>query len=271
VNAISRQIWVLPQLLVVSIALFSFAHLVLFRFHLPNRYTATSLRFILAFAAAIAWLCLLETLLRNWRRTLSIAKASNFPKVVSFKRVLTRVGSVAILLAIAGLIILSPHWQRKFPVTAYTQGESPRLYRFLRQSPKTTLIASLDPAANNIPAFGQRSILVGREYAIPYHLGYYRLFRQRVLDVIQAQYSLDANVLSQINQKYQLTYWLVDPKAFTPEFLNKSWIHQYPEAVTAAQTNLQRGVPILKQRLVDCTVFQEQELHLVDTRCLQRQ
>jgi hypothetical protein len=271
VNAISRQIWVLPQLLVVSIALFSFAHLVLFRFHLPNRYTATTLRFILAFAAAIAWLCLLEVLLRNLRRTPSIAKAPNLANVISSKRVLTRIGSVAILIAIAGLIILSPHWQRKFPVTAFTQGETPQLYRFLRQSPKATLIASLEPAANNIPAFGQRSILVAGEYAIPYHLGYYRLFRQRVLDIIQAQYSLDANVLSQINQKYQLTYWLVSPKAFTSEFLNNSWIRQYPEAVTAAQKNLQRGVPILQQQLVECTVFQEQGLHLVDTRCLQRQ
>jgi len=58
------------------------------------------------------------------------------------------------------------------------------------RSNRKSLIASLSGEQTTYRPF-LSSILVGREYAIPYHVGYYRQFRQRMLALIRAQYSLD--------------------------------------------------------------------------------
>jgi hypothetical protein len=66
--------------------------------------------------------------------------------------------------------------------------------------------------------FSHRSILVGSEYAIPYHLGYYRQIRQRATDLISAQYSHDFTEIKSFIQKYRVNFWLLDTEAFTPEY-----------------------------------------------------
>lgn len=85
--------------------------------------------------------------------------------------------------------------------------------------PQDIRIASLAEEANNIPTFAQRSILVGREYAIPYHWGYYRQFRQRTLHLIRAQYSGDWATLQNFARKYGVDFWLLEKSAFALEYL----------------------------------------------------
>lgn len=105
----------------------------------------------------------------------------------------------------------------------------------------TSLIASLAEEANNLPTFAQRSILVGREYAIPYQLGYYRQFRQRTLELINAQYSPNLTAAKNLIHKYKIDFWLLDKAAFTPEYIaNNSWLKQYQPATAEAITLLQQ-------------------------------
>ena len=66
------------------------------------------------------------------------------------------------------------------------------------------MIASLAGEADNLPTFSQRSILAAREYAIPWHFGYYSKFRQRTTELIQAHYSQNLADVKNINQKYKL-------------------------------------------------------------------
>lgn len=95
-------------------------------------------------------------------------------------------------------------------------GKYPELYQFFSTQPKDTLIASLADEIDNLPAFSQRSVLVGGEFALPHHIKYYQEIYQRTLDLIQAQYSSDLEVITNFIHQYNINfcYWnliLINP------------------------------------------------------------
>ncbi|RMF22257.1 MAG: hypothetical protein D6756_10950, partial [Cyanobacteria bacterium J083] len=158
------QISILWQILLGASIMFFLAHLLLFRLHLPNRYIEPSLLIITAIAAGISLTLIIEWFLRQaWLVWLGVR------------------GKIAVsLMIIVWLFPLSLITVgNEFPDNPYKRGRVPELYDFFAQQPKDTLIASLASRSDKIPPFSHRSILVGRKYAIPYHLGYYLPFRQR--------------------------------------------------------------------------------------------
>ena len=256
VKQINRGIILLPQILVASVVMFFAAHALLFRLHLPSRYTGHSLRIIMSLTAGIVFIILIDA-------AFQAARQSNFG------RKLLAWGST-IIIAIA--LLFYPSFVDKFPLTAYQPGNAPSLYEFFLASPKDSLIASLTDEANNLPTFAQRSILTGSEYAIPYHSGYYRQFRQRTLNLIQAQYTANPAVIQEFIQKYGVNYWLLSQAAFTPEYItNNSWIRQYQPAANTAVEQLQQGIsPILEQMIQPCSVFNNQGFIILDTNCISK-
>jgi len=247
---VTSKVTALPQILLVSLSLFLAAHALFFRLFLPSRYGQHSPRIVFTFAAGIALTIILNTLvhsLQNRRRWLT---------------------GGAIALIWVGLI-LYPHALKKFPRDGYIFGGVPALYEFLNQQPKTSLIASLSAEADNLPTFSQRSILVGREYAVPYHLGYYRQIRQRVTNLIRAQYSSDLAAAQTLIQKYGVDFWLVEVTAFTPEYLNNRWLRQYQPAVTEAQVKMQQGnIPALAGLTESCAVFKTGNFVVLEATCI---
>ena len=253
---VTAEVVLLPQLVVASLGWFAIAHLRLFQFHLPSRYTQHSLRIVMVLAAAIALTLLVDGLLR-WGARLQSA---------FWVRVVALAGTAAI----AFNLIFYPAKLDSFLWTGYSTGEVPQLYQFIAQQPKETLIASLAEEANNLPSFSQRSILVGREYAIPYHVGYYREIRQRTIDLIQAQYSPDLLALQDFIQTYQVDLWLLDRHALTIDYLeHNDWLHQYPEATSTAQRQLAQGkTPAINAFVDRCRVFNTDRLVLLDADCI---
>ena len=262
---VTDRAWVFGQIGLASIGCFLAAHALLFRLHHPSRYTQHSLRVILALAAGIALTILLDGL---WRWATLGAR---------------RLGAIAttgilslILLIYPALIQLQTNsplleWllpQRTYP--GYVIGGVPDLYDFFAQQPKDSLIASLISEANNLPTFTQRSILVGREYGIPYHLGYYRQFRERAIDLIQAQYSTDLSQVQRFTDKYGVNFWLLNDKVFTPEFvLGKDWLQQYQPTTQLAARALQQGQrSIVQQSIERCTVFRIDEMVVLKAACV---
>ncbi len=173
----TREIGVLLQILLASFFMFFAAHILLFKLHLPNRYTGHSLRIIVAISAAIVLTTIIDTVLST-----SLVKNKIYGCIQKIF-VLGFTFSLIIL-----LLFYYPLLLKKFPKTAYKIGRFPLLYEFVQKQPKDTLVASIAEESNNLPTFSQRSILVGREYAIPYHLGYYNQFRQRIIDLLPAHY-----------------------------------------------------------------------------------
>lgn len=253
VRQVTTNVRVLPQIGIVALGLFVAAHALLFKLHLPSRYTAYTLRFVLVFAAALCLTLLLEAGLR-WL----------YQSASSAQQVL--VWSVSACFGIT--VLLYPTYANGFPNIGYERGKAAALYEFLQQQPKDILVASLLEEASNLPTFAQRSVLVAPEYAVPYHVGYASQFRQRAVDLIQAQYTRDVRQLRQFIQAYKVDFWLIDQTSFNAAALEKKWIRQYPEALASAQNTLQQGKPILQRRSSQCTVLQDRNWQLLQADCL---
>ncbi|MEC4982577.1 MAG: hypothetical protein SAJ37_02705 [Oscillatoria sp. PMC 1068.18] len=257
VKQIKSSLSLLPQLLLVSVGMFIFAHLLLFKLHLPGRYTGYTFQMIIALATGIVLTIILDQILL-WAQT----KAKNYRFRIAIASAFT------FLLAIS--LIFYPNTSNDFPITKYKTGEFPGLYTYLQQQPKDILIASLANEADNIPTFAQRSILVNREYAIPYHLGYYNQYRQRVKDLIQAHYSRNWEEITAFIAKYNIDFWVIDDSAFTAEFLrDRNWIKQYQPITQQTINRLQQGeTPLLAKIQSSCAVFTEDNLTVIPSKCI---
>ncbi|NJN29304.1 MAG: hypothetical protein HC824_01645 [Synechococcales cyanobacterium RM1_1_8] len=210
-----RHLSLLPQLLLASLGWFLLAHGLLFRLHLPSRYSQHSLKMVVVVAAALAWVLLLDAG-QTWLAARLRTGAG---------RRLGRWVSVALLLV---WVLLVPWGDPKFPRSYNVQGNYPALYGFLQAQPRDIVIASLSEAANNLPSFAQRSILVGSEYAIPYHWGYYQGFRERAIATLTAQYSPDLEILQGTIRQYGIDFWLLDAQSFNPEALtSNAWLRAF--------------------------------------------
>ncbi|MUL38157.1 hypothetical protein [Gloeocapsopsis dulcis] len=251
-----RHISILPQLILASLVMFSIAHALIFKLHLPSRYTQHSLRIVMTISAAIALTLLIDTLLKR------VLASHDLKRLFAF--------STITIIAIS--LLFYPCTLNNFLWTGYIQGNTAELYQFFQRQPQDTLIASLADEANNLPTFAQRSILVGSEYAIPYHWGYYRQFRQRTLDLIQAQYSQDLMNVQKINQKYGVDFWLLEKNAFTPEYIaDDRWIQQFQPFATNTIQQLQQKAPALSNISSKCAVFEVDNFIVLQAKCIQAQ
>lgn len=260
----------LLRLLASATGLFLLAHLLLFRLHLPSRYTDHSLRIMMAIAAAIVITVTLETLLRPTSQRPAPQTPSSLKLNASSSQWRLRTGgAIATALLLLVLVVIYPVFVEDFPLTKYKQDKAPRLYEFFQNQPTDIRIASVAEEVNNIPVFAQRSILVGREYAIPYHLGFYNAFRDRAVALIRAQYSPDPQEAIAFIQDYDVDYWVLDPDAYEPDYITNNWIGQYWDEVNDVVTASTQGkTPALLGSMDACTVAQHHGLTVLDTRCL---
>jgi hypothetical protein len=253
VQQITDRVVLLAQVLLASLGMFLVAHLLLFRLHLPSRYTMHTIPILLALAAGIVFTVVFDQLLR-WGVQQSSLSAN-------------RVASgFAGLLAMA--LILYPAFTG-FPFTKYKQGEAPELYQYLAQQPKDIVVGSIAKEANNIPTFAQRSVLVSEMYAIPYQVGYYRQIRQRTLDLVQAQYSPNLADVQRVIRQYGIDFWLLDHNAFVPEYLaQNNWLMQFQPTRDAIAQLQQGNTPALSKLVDRCSALRNDEVMLLEADCL---
>lgn len=270
---ITEEIVILPQMLLVAVGMFFAAHIFLFRLHLPSRYTGYNFRLVLAISTAIALTAILEAIIsNNYRPNESNNNNNNIKRISALL--------FAAFLSLAA-VFYYPLFVQNFPRTSYQTGRIPALYEFFQQQPKDTLIASIAEEVSFIPTFSQRSILVGREYAIPYHFGYYSKFRQRVIDLTQAQYSENLGDVKTFIQKYGIDFWLLESAAFEPEYLRRRnpLLRQYHRSnlnqdklvklTKGIFQGLQQGsVPALSKTVPNCSVLKAQEFVVLDAKCI---
>jgi hypothetical protein len=248
----NANIALLPQILLASVGMFFAAHALLFRLHLPSRYSKHGFLIAMALAAGMAFVLILEAVLQWTERNPTFLKSL--------------VPWTFIALS-AALLLQSPLLAQGF--NEYVLGGHPALYEFFARQPKDILIASLTVEANNLPTFSRRSILTGRKYAVPYQTGYYRQFRQRMKDLIRAQYSPDLAVVQDFIRKYGVSFWLLEHTSLTRKYLSDRWIHLYqPEAREAANAMKRGETPALAGFLGRCSVYEDQHFVVLDARCI---
>ncbi|MGF1493774.1 MAG: hypothetical protein ACFBSC_15220 [Microcoleaceae cyanobacterium] len=259
VQQISPKVWILPQLLISAVVMFFLSHAFLFKLHLPSLYTGLSFRIILTAATAISLTILINSLFKLRENKLTVKS------VKSIKFIVSSIG----ILALTITIIFYPSFVPFFPLVEYRQGKMTELYDFFQQQPKDTMIASLSGEVNQLPTFAKRSILMGREYMIPYQLGYYNQMYQRTVDLLKAHYDPDLSVLKDLIQTYEINFFLTEMSAFSPQFFeNNDWILEFTDGQTGL-TQLQAGeIPALAWATNRCIVFQFQQFLVADADCI---
>ncbi len=251
INLVKNKVTILPQIIIISLTLFFAAHAFLLKLFFPTRYTIHTLRIVMAIAAGITLTVMLD----------------KFFHVHQQKR---RVWQLALTVTLAVALLLYPNFSKRFPTTDYRQSGESTLYQFLQQQPQDSLVATLSDEADNIPTFAQRSILVSREYALPFHLGYYSQIRQRTTDLIHAQYSQDLAAAKELIPKYGVSFWLLESTAFKPEYLTeKTWLKSFQPAFTEALGSLDRETtPALARLAKQCSVLETERFTLLKADCI---
>ncbi|MGB3402782.1 MAG: hypothetical protein WBA77_08825 [Microcoleaceae cyanobacterium] len=260
-HSITVKIWILIQLLISAVTMFFIAHGMLFRLHLPSRYTGLSLRLIITTATAISIVILIDFILiklASWKST----KLSLF----QFLKSSLSIGLMGVILA---SLLFYPSWVPFFPLVKYKEGEAVEVYRFFQQQPKDIMIASLSGEVNQIPTFAKRSILVGREYMIPYQVGYYRQMNQRLVDLMNAHYSPNFQEVKEFIQTYDIDFFLMERYAFTPDYFeNNDWMLEFEAGQQAIQQLKAGTIPGLLTTIDQCSAFENQIWIVLDANCL---
>jgi hypothetical protein len=260
---ITNKINILTQVIIASLLMFILAHILLPKLHLPGRYTYHTIQFILAISAGIVltiWLDLGQRWLNN-KQHLNLLAKTKIALVTLFTL------TVIVIPAIPYVFI---NWFQDWQV-----GTATEIYQYLAQQPKDILVASLSIEVNNIPAFSQRSILVGDEFAIAYHPAYYNQIKQRTVDLLQAQYSPELKDIQSFIQQYNIDYLLLDRNAFTAQYLlaknwliNSSWKEQTQKAIAQLQSEYP---PALIAEIPVCSVVSTKTLDLLESSCIFKQ
>ena len=245
------------KIIIVSLALFFLAHIFIFTLYLPNRYTIHTFRIIIDISAAIVVSILINTSFNYFKKF----KNKLQKKVLPF----------AISLILITPTILYPYLLETFPKGNYVVGNHSKTYKFFAQQSKDIMIASLADEIDNIPSFSARSVLVSREYAVPFHNGYYlnRLL-PKIIDTIEAQYTTDISKLQKYIQKYNINFWLINQNAFNYEYLaNNKWLQEFQPVTQNAEDIIKNNkTPILQTFIKSCQVLEEQKLIVIDTQCI---
>jgi len=255
-NQIQSKIWLLLQLFLASSAMFFAAHATIFKLYQPGRYTAYSLRFIVVLITAIALTLIIDGV-GHW--------ASTTATTFDVKNLVALITTAIIAIA----VVLYPCLVEKFPTVGYVEGKMPELYNFFEQQPKDILIASIAAETDHLPTFSQRSVLVAKEYAVPYQKGYYSRYRQRLNDLIRAQYTPDRAVLQSFINSYGVDFWMLDGNALTLEYVkDDGWLNQF-DSTPEARLSLEQGkIPALASSMTSCAVFQNEIVVVLEASCI---
>ena len=243
---------IIGHILIASTGLFLLCHLLLFKLHLPSRYSQHTWKIIIALVDGITLAVVAD---RVWH------EISAYPKILRS----------AIMAIALGALLYPTYAVQSYPYRlGFVTGEAPELYQFLQQQPENTLIASLSSEADFIPSLAGRSVLVAQEYSIPYHWDYYQQIRQRTKDTIQAQYSTTKSDIDRLIQKYQIDLLLLDKNAFDVKYLtDNDWLNQFQPETNRAISVLRRGDrPFITTKIEQCSTFSTQNLELLEAQCL---
>ncbi|WP_333026547.1 MULTISPECIES: hypothetical protein [unclassified Microcoleus] len=253
---IQSKIWLLLQLFLASSAMFFAAHATIFKLYQPGRYTAYSLRFIVVLISAIVLTLIIDGV-GHW--------ASKTATTFYLKNLVALITTAIIAVA----VVLYPCFVEDFPTVGYVEGKMPALYKFFEQQPKDILIASIAADTDHLPTFSQRSVLVAKEYAVPYQKGYYSRYRQRVSDLIGAQYTPDRAVLQNFINSYGVDFWMLNRNALTLQYLEDyGWLDQFDTAQEAMLSLKQGKIPALASAITSCAVFQNEVVVVLDASCI---
>jgi hypothetical protein len=259
---INSNVKILGQIILASLALYFLAHAVLFQLYFPTRYTYHSLKIVLILASGLAVTLILEAQLQALIQFIDNG--------------LTRYQLMLFSLTFClGVVLVTVPFLPgvTLPNQLYRTGKEPLIYEFLQKQPKDTLVATLSEEADFIPTLAQRSTLIAQEYDYPYHTEYYTPFQQRLVDLINAQYSSDLRQVQDFIRQYGIDFWLLDGEStFKAEYISTRVLIRQVELVEPILNSIkQRQVFVLSTLVEGCAVVRSEHRQLLDAECILKQ
>lgn len=209
------------------------AALVLFKLHLPSRYSQRVLAPLELLAVARVTADLLA------------ARAT-----VRTRRVMGGIGAALLLPA-----FLTPLPKLKRP-------SDERAVARIAALPAGTRLAGVADELNLVPALTGRTVLATSEHDIPYQLGYYRPFHQRLRDSVLAVTSPQPQAIAAFVRRYRIDIVVVDKDVLLTGKLPRPYRLKLPDL----------RLPVARAALASapCRSFTGQHLILFNGECLMR-
>ena len=240
---------VLPRVLLAGIGIYFAAHAVLFDLHLPGRYTQHSFRIVFDISLGLLLFLVVRGLSRRAAESARGGIATHSAAIAAF----------------AAFLLFFPLVVGAYGFRGYVTGGTPALYEFLQRAPQNATVVSLEEELSNIPAFTGRSAVGAMEHSIPYHLGYYLPFRERVRALAVGQYTDDQAVLAGVIERLSPAYWLLSESSYEARHVRDSWwALQFPEIAS----RMDEKQSVLRDLSDDCEVLKDGSYRLIDATCL---
>jgi hypothetical protein len=239
------------RVMLASLVLFLLAHALLFRLYLPARFVAWTVPLALAIAAGVGIVALLES---------AFGAGAAGPRSAASR---SAVGFIAVLLTV-GLAAYPARFDGNF-----VPDRTPAITAHLRTLPPETLVVGVPTQADSVPAFSGRRVLVNREYALAYHLGFYRQVEQRAHDVVEAYYAETPRPLQDLTTRYGVGVFLVDRTAFDPATAVDAWAGSFAPFTSEVLERVgQRRRFALEDLARRCGVLTEGDVTVVPAACV---
>ena len=106
-----------------------------------------------------------------------------------------------------------------------------------------------------------RSVLVNKEQAHPWWMGYWDEVTERTEDFWRAYYAADPAELKRVVEKYGIDYWVVEPRYYT-SYVSRRRVHYEP--LNSWLKNLPReGRPLLSRVPPAYRLYQDDKHYIV--------
>lgn len=260
------KIEILFKILLVALGLYVLAHIFMFRLYWPNRFTYHTLPFVVSLLSGI----LISVAVNKIKLNVEKKKFKKLIEEINLRKLILPF-FIIILFFYSTIYALIP--SNFLDKQGWIVGNNQKIYEFLSKTPMDTLVGSLSNEASNIPAFALRSVLTARELAVPYHMGFYSEFSDRMRRMIFAQYAPTLNPMKKIIRDYDIDYWILDKEAFSKDYFSRRkinlWLNQYPPESDQAVKQLQsQQIPALAKVVSQCTIVADQSVNLLSASCI---
>jgi hypothetical protein len=122
---------------------------------------------------------------------------------------------------------------------------------------------------DSVPAFSGRRVLVNREYALAYHLGFYQQVQERARDLVDAYYADSPRPLVDLITRYGVSVFLVNRAAFDPATAVDAWAGAFEPYSSDVRRRVERGRQFALLEIARrCGVLTEHDVTVVPAACV---
>lgn len=235
---------VLLDVAVASALLFLAAHALLFRLYLPSRFVQWTLPLVLSALAGVGLVGLLSALAR---------------RVVG-----GRAEALAACVLVTALALCPARFDGNLVRDAH-----PDVTDYLAALPPSVVVVGVPIDADSVPSFAARSVLMSREYALAYHVGYHQIARQRMADLVEAYYADSIAKVLDFAARHRVDVFLVNRAAFEASTVVDAWAGEFEPYTGQAVSRVRRGSRFALLELARrCAAVDDGHVVVVQTACI---